>query len=213
MCSASIWNALQGDIHRHRPAMARICNAAGRPKRDAARRAGLVLRCPLAGRCLRRVACTDPLRGIHRRASTQEQVNGDSSCVSKLGRLAHGTRLEADIDAARAALASGRKVDGDATMLPAALESAPAREVVQVFGSEFAASLKALPTGEWVGPVRSGFGLHLVKIDQRVDGRDATLADARDAVQRDLLFERSACRLHRARGGRQQGGEVGRLMR
>lgn len=109
-----------------------------------------------------------------------------------LDPAAHGTRLEADIEAARAALASGRKVDGDATMLPAALESAPAREVVQVFGSEFAASLKALPTAEWVGPVRSGFGLHLVKIDQRVDGRDATLADVRDAVQRDLLFERSA---------------------
>jgi hypothetical protein len=103
----------------------------------------------------------------------------------------HGARLEADIDAARAELARGRTVDGDSTLLPAALEAAPAFEVVRIFGEEFAANLKALPTGEWAGPVRSGFGLHLVKIEKRVDGRAATLADVRDAVERDLLRERS----------------------
>ena len=103
----------------------------------------------------------------------------------------HGARLEADIDAARAALARGRTVDGDSTMLPAALESAPAFEVTRIFGKAFAEGLKALPTGEWVGPVRSGFGLHLVKIEQRVDGRPATLAEVREAVERDLLRERA----------------------
>lgn len=103
----------------------------------------------------------------------------------------HGARLEADIDAARATLAGGRRVDGDSTMLPAALEAAPAFEVARIFGKEFAEGLKALPTGEWAGPVRSGFGMHLVKIEQRVDGRAATLAEVRQAVERDLLRERS----------------------
>ncbi|MCC8431851.1 peptidyl-prolyl cis-trans isomerase [uncultured Reyranella sp.] len=102
-----------------------------------------------------------------------------------------GARLEADIDAARAALAGGRMVDGDSTMLPAVLDSAPGREVARVFGAEFAASLKGLPTGEWAGPVRSGFGLHLVKVEHRVDGRAATLPEVRDTVVRDLLRDRA----------------------
>lgn len=102
-----------------------------------------------------------------------------------------GARLEEDIDAARTSLAGGRMVEGDSTMLPAVLESAPPREVGRVFGAEFAAGLKALPTGEWAGPVRSGFGLHLVKVEQRLDGRAATLAEVRDAVARDLLRDRS----------------------
>lgn len=76
-------------------------------------------------------------------------------------------------------------------MLPAGLQAAPAFEVERVFGSEFAAALKALPAGEWTGPVRSGFGLHLVKIEQRSEGRTATLAEARDAVERDWLRARS----------------------
>ncbi len=103
----------------------------------------------------------------------------------------HGARLDADIEAALAALARGRTVDGDSTLLPSELEATPAPEVVRVFGAEFAASLKSLPTGEWEGPVRSGLGLHLVKIEQRVDGRAATLAEVRDVVERDLLRERS----------------------
>ena len=45
MRSAPIWDALQGANRSHSPAMARICNAAGRPKRGAARREGLVQRC------------------------------------------------------------------------------------------------------------------------------------------------------------------------
>ncbi len=103
----------------------------------------------------------------------------------------HGARLEADIDAARAELALGRTVDGDSSLLPAALESAPAFEVERIFGETFAANLKALPMGEWAGPVRSEYGLHLVKIAQREEGRAATLAEVRDAVERDLLRERS----------------------
>jgi hypothetical protein len=41
MRSTLIWDALQGANHSHSPAMTRICNAAGRPKRGAARHEGL----------------------------------------------------------------------------------------------------------------------------------------------------------------------------
>ncbi len=102
-----------------------------------------------------------------------------------------GARIDTDIGAAQAALQAGRAVDGDSTMLPAELQVASTFEVTRIFGTDFAKGLEALPLGAWAGPVRSGFGLHLVKIEQREDGRPATLAEVRDAVERDWLRARS----------------------
>lgn len=102
-----------------------------------------------------------------------------------------GERLEADLAAARAALADGAATAGDPTLLPEALDDAPLAEVTRVFGSEFAAALDALPTGGWQGPVRSGYGLHLVELRMRTPGRAATLAEVRPALERDWLRERS----------------------
>ncbi len=103
----------------------------------------------------------------------------------------HPGRLEGDISAARLALSQGKSVHGDSTMLPQELESASASEVVRVFGNDFEQALKTLPVGEWRGPVRSGFGLHLVELRARDGGRPATLDEARQAVERDLLHART----------------------
>jgi len=102
----------------------------------------------------------------------------------------HGERLGADIAAARRALDSGKPAEGDATMLPGAL-IAGATEVVRTFGSEFEDALRTLPIGGWHGPVRSGFGLHLVELAEREEGRQAPLADVRAAVERDLIHART----------------------
>jgi len=102
-----------------------------------------------------------------------------------------GERLDADLAAAQRALAGGRPAAGDSTLLPQALDSAAASEVVRVFGSDFAQALKTLPVGGWSGPVRSGFGLHLVDLRARDDGRAATLDEVRAAVQRDWLHART----------------------
>ncbi len=70
-----------------------------------------------------------------------------------------GQRLDADVAAARAALARGsREAVGDATMLPNALEAAPASEVERVFGQDFSRAVAALPVGGWQGPMRRGTG-------------------------------------------------------
>lgn len=96
-----------------------------------------------------------------------------------------GDRVDADLAAARAALARGASADGDPSLLPAALEAAPASEVARIFGTEFAAALDALALGGWQGPVRSGYGVHLVELRDRQPARAATLADARTALERD----------------------------
>lgn len=58
-------------------------------------------------------------------------------------------------------------------------------EVARTFGKDFADEIAQLPTSRWQGPVLSGFGLHLVYINDRVHGRMPALSDVRDAVLRD----------------------------
>ena len=43
-----------------------------------------------------------------------------------------------------------------------------------------------LEPGVWQGPVESGYGVHLVFIDERRDGRLPELDEARDTVLREL---------------------------
>ena len=103
-----------------------------------------------------------------------------------------GRRLDADVAAARAALARGsREAIGDATMLPNALEGAPASEVERVFGQDFSRAVAAQPVGGWQGPIASGYGVHLVEIRSREPGRVPALAEVRVAVERDLLRARA----------------------
>jgi len=100
--------------------------------------------------------------------------------------------LEADVAKARAALAHGSQTAlGDATLLPTALEAAPASEVARVYGQDFATAVAALPVGGWQGPVASAYGVHLVEIRAREPGRLPALAEVRDAVERDLLRARA----------------------
>jgi hypothetical protein len=103
----------------------------------------------------------------------------------------HGDQLKKDMDSARLALDRGQPFDGDATMLPPELEQVRAVEVAQTFGKEFESTLRTLPVGSWQGPVRSGFGFHLVELRAREGGRPATLEEVRAAVERDLLHART----------------------
>ncbi len=98
--------------------------------------------------------------------------------------------LEPTITAARITLERGGSNAGDPTMLPATLQG-PADEIARVFGGQFEQALRTLPVGGWQGPVRSGFGLHLVELRSRKDGRQAKLEDVREAVERDLLHART----------------------
>jgi len=79
---------------------------------------------------------------------------------------------------------------GDRTLLPRHMPLLPRSEIVRAFGSVFADALATLPDGLW-RPVRSGFGMHLVRVEQRVAGRHPALAEVRAEVERDLLRSRS----------------------
>jgi hypothetical protein len=98
----------------------------------------------------------------------------------------HGDELRARLSELGPTLGTAATApDGDATLLPGSLRAARTSEVVRTFGAEFADALADLPAGEWQGPVESVYGLHLVRIEEKVPGREPTLAEVRDAVERD----------------------------
>ncbi len=104
----------------------------------------------------------------------------------------HGQELGETIDQTLAALRQELESGvGDATLLPSTLENAPSRDIGSIFGEAFVEALRDLPEGEWQGPIRSGYGLHLVRIEARVPGRAATLAEVRQAIERDLMKSRT----------------------
>jgi peptidyl-prolyl cis-trans isomerase C len=58
---------------------------------------------------------------------------------------------------------------GDPIMLPPLVTGQTEPEVERTFGGDFSAQVVALAVGEWSGPIRSGYGLHLVKVLERED--------------------------------------------
>lgn len=104
----------------------------------------------------------------------------------------HGERLDRDIAAALKALRQDPRAPvGDLTMLPATMADASSGDVARAFGQPFADALGELPLRRWSGPLVSGYGLHLVRIDARTPARTPTLAEVRKDVERDLLNARS----------------------
>jgi hypothetical protein len=74
---------------------------------------------------------------------------------------------------------------GDPFLLEHEFDALPGSEVAKLFGGQFAAALAALDTGRWQGPVESGYGVHLVLVRERTDGRIPALGEVRDAVRRE----------------------------
>lgn len=79
---------------------------------------------------------------------------------------------------------------GDPIPLPPRIEGLRESEVARLFGTVFTDDLQGLEAGRWSGPVESGFGLHLVFIEERIEGRPPGLEEVRDAVQREWLSQR-----------------------
>lgn len=76
---------------------------------------------------------------------------------------------------------------GDATQLPAELETTALSDIDSRFGTGFAAALDALPAGSWAGPVRSGYGLHLVWIDEKLAGELPEFEVVQPLVEREIM--------------------------
>ena len=79
---------------------------------------------------------------------------------------------EQDVAAAKARIAdqtddgiAARVAGADPFMFQDAYVDAPPEQVAKTFGPAFAKAVFGLPKGSWQGPVRSGYGWHLVRVD------------------------------------------------
>ncbi len=79
---------------------------------------------------------------------------------------------------------------GDPFMLQYDFVRKTEQEVAKLFGQRFAEQLLESPEGSWQGPIESGYGLHLVRIHDKVEPRLPELNEVRDRVQTNLVSER-----------------------
>jgi hypothetical protein len=79
---------------------------------------------------------------------------------------------------------------GDPLLLPQVIDQLSARDVSDMFGRDFTAQLLTLAPGNWLGPVESGYGLHLVLIETIVEARMPELTEVRSRVETDWRDEK-----------------------
>jgi len=103
-----------------------------------------------------------------------------------------GKSAESDARQILAELTAGADPDsvGDSTMPEPDIRLSPLWDIRKQFGDEFGNALLAIKPGRWSGPIRSGYGLHLVFVNERRSGRLPDLKEVRETVKRDWMVEK-----------------------
>lgn len=86
-----------------------------------------------------------------------------------------------------ASLVSGESGEnlGDPSSLARHMTNVDEHDISRTFGSKFSDSLQALPNGSWSGPIPSGFGQHLVRVDKVQDKQPRDFSSVRELVEAD----------------------------
>ena len=127
------------------------------------------------------------------RYAVPEQVGFAHVYFSRSDRGAAAERAARE---ALAGLRSGRTTAaeasllGDRFMLQSEYPPQTHAQIHDLFGAEFAVRVFELPPDEWVGPVPSSYGVHLVRVRHRVAARLPDLEEVRREVARDFEDER-----------------------
>ena len=86
-----------------------------------------------------------------------------------------------------AKLKAGETVKSDSYFIPQKSQRTPAWKVDRDFGVGFANKLDGLEQASWSEPLRSGLGVHFVRISERTAGALPELSAVRDVVEREWL--------------------------
>ncbi len=116
----------------------------------------------------------------HYEANADRYATGARMAFSQV-LLAPGGSAEA----ALAALAEGARLEdiSQPALLPSEIPLSPEQAVDGVFGTGFFDRVAALPEGAWDGPVASGYGQHLVRLDALEPAALPPLDAVRDRVE------------------------------
>ena len=100
-------------------------------------------------------------------------VEDAEEVVAELRSLGHGT--------------DGVEGYGDPFMLQRYYPEKERQRVASLFGTGFADTVFDLSTGEWHGPVLSGYGLHAVYVHSRTDFPVPPLSEVLERVRQDWV--------------------------
>lgn len=81
---------------------------------------------------------------------------------------------------------------GDSFLLGERFAPQTAEEIARTFGPDFAQAVVQMPEQQWLGPVRSAYGLHLVRVEQKEAGAPADFAAVRAQLAYALMPELEA---------------------
>ena len=106
----------------------------------------------------------------------------------------HGNQVFEDAEKVLAAVQASASViraseQGDPFMYQYDFTLQTPSQIARIFGQEFAEQIFQLKTDDWQGPVKSGYGLHLVRVDEKVAARMPELATVIEKVSADWMFE------------------------
>lgn len=143
------------------------------------------------------VADHDLAAHLERRRAELEQPERVTFTQVFLGEDARGARLAADAERTLARLrSSGMPVErvaelSDPFPLGAQLRAYTRAQLVGRFGTRFAEEVMALEPGAWSGPFASPYGLHLVRVEEKLPARLPSIDEVRPALTRAVLRERA----------------------
>jgi parvulin-like peptidyl-prolyl isomerase len=78
---------------------------------------------------------------------------------------------------------------GDRFLLAAEMTNADRQAIANAFGDEFADALLTVETGKWSGPLKSGYGTHLVFVSARQADKQPVFEAVRDKVAEEWRRE------------------------
>ena len=101
-----------------------------------------------------------------------------------------GPDVRQDAAQALTRLRAGESIPGDPFMLQSRYAERTEEQIAGLFGQAFAESVFDLPTSSWQGPVESGYGLHLVRVEAKNEARPTSFNGA-EADVRAAWFEQA----------------------
>jgi hypothetical protein len=78
---------------------------------------------------------------------------------------------------------------GDAFAFAYHTDKAPAKEIDTQMGDGFSAALAKLPVGKWSGPILSGFGAHLIFIDEVKPVTEPSFSSIKEQLLNDYRYD------------------------
>jgi len=102
-----------------------------------------------------------------------------------VNRDRRGAESETDAKQILTSLRAGAdpRQQGDRFMLQGHYSLRSPAEVARELGTAFATAVFELPVGDWHGPIESGYGLHLVRVEEREEAYLPEFATVRDKVE------------------------------